>query len=578
MSCTRSVRFELRRNTYIGWLNSTTVLLSGEPGVESDTGQMKIGDGVNLWSNLIYVGSNIPLPRSTTVVGPTGPTGRGVPTGGAVGSILTKLSSRDYDTGWTGINHLEEMVVNMGLNAFIYDADIGYTYNQITNEITYSVTFFGNSSYYDLAFSYSPAITANAYTANSIRTQFYNNSLNSGQAHYTVSKTFTIINPVAGNYNVNLTITTANAGGVGNGSIITRTIPITITPSDTMGNPGIVTYPTISVTQGSPITVSGITYYGPNSLIVIPSRALRVNNIYNIVGPSTGGFNYVTFGGSVSGSYLNNTLVYNPPTYSAYPSPSAQNVNYYNGSSITLLITGTSAVSADLNNAVSKTQRYPQFFPSTNTGQASSVRNIGYLSGIPNERVIPLNQGFTTLSGITLQTRFSISNSENSTPNTPALSNIISFNSNSLTKWDPAYNPFDGCFYASNDITSSLNSEYVLPSAVTFTGGTKYLLLKLDTGAIQRSFYVSLGASATNVSNLWVYWGSSSGALSSYGWYDASIEWQEPNGCQDGTTYDRKTWNIKLNRAAESGYANPSFIYVNIAFTGKIKLSEIVIR
>jgi hypothetical protein len=540
---------------------------------------MKIGDGVNLWSNLIYVGSNIPVTRSNTnIAGVTGPTGQGVPTGGPPGSILTKLSSRDYDTGWTGINHLEEMVVNMGLNAYIYDADVSYEYNQITNVINYSVTFFGNSSYYDLAFSYPSPITANSYTANSIRTQFYNNSLSSGQPHYTVSKTFTITNPVAGNYNVNLTITTANAGGVGHGSLISRSIPITITPSDTMGNPNILTYPTISITQGTPIIVSGITYYGPNSFIVIPSHALRVNNIYNIVGPSTGGFNYVTFGGSVSGSYLNSTLVYNPPTYSTYPSASGQNVHYYNGSSITLYITQTSAVSAVLTNAVSKTQTYSQFFPSTNTGQASSVRYIGYLSSNPNETQIPLNQGFSTLSGITLQTRFSISNSEMNTPNTPELSNIVSFNSNSLTKWDPAYNPFDGCFYASSDITTTLNSDYVLPSIVTFAPGTKYLLLKLDTRAIQNSFNVMLGASATNVSNLWVYWGSELGPSYSYGWYDASIDWQSPNGCQNGTTPDRKNWSIKLNQSAERGYANPSFVYVNIAFTGKIKLSEILIR
>jgi hypothetical protein len=578
MSCTRSVRFELRRNTYIGWLNSTTILLAGEPGVETDTGQMKIGDGVNLWSRLIYVGSNVPVPRTNNDIGHTGPTGQGVPIGGPAGSILTKLSSKDYDTGWTGINHLEEMVVNMGLNAFIYDTSISSQYNQITNEINYSITFFGNSSYYDLAFSYPSPITANAYTANSIQTQFYNNRLSSSEPHYTISRAFTITNPVVGNYNVNLTITTANAGGVGYGSLITRTIPITITPSDSMGNPSIVSYPTISITQGTPIIVSGITYYGPNSFISIPSRALRVNNIYNVVGPSTGGFNYVTFGGSVSGSYLNSTLVYNPPTYSAYPSPSGQNVNYYNNSSMTLYITGTSGVSATLNNAISKTQSYPRFFPSTQTGQASSVQYIGYLSATPNETTIPPNQGFTTLSGITLQTRYSISNLENTTPNTPALSNIISFNSTSLTKWDPAYNPLDGCFYASSDITTNLNSNYVLPSAATFTPGTKYLLLKLDTRAIQKSFYVSLGASATNVSNLWVYWASDSGPLSSFGWYDASIEWQEPNGCQDGTTYDRKNWNIRLNRTAESAYTNPIFIYVNIAFTGKIKLSEIVIR
>ena len=63
-SCTRNVRFELRRNTKLGW-PSNFVLLAGEPGTETDTGQMKVGNGVTPWSLLPYVGVN----------GPTGPTG-----------------------------------------------------------------------------------------------------------------------------------------------------------------------------------------------------------------------------------------------------------------------------------------------------------------------------------------------------------------------------------------------------------------------------------------------------------------------------------------------------------------------
>jgi len=68
--CVRSVRFELRRNTSIAWTNSNIILLAGEPGVEIDTGQMKIGDGVNLWPALPYVGI-----ASSGATGPTGPTG-----------------------------------------------------------------------------------------------------------------------------------------------------------------------------------------------------------------------------------------------------------------------------------------------------------------------------------------------------------------------------------------------------------------------------------------------------------------------------------------------------------------------
>ena len=69
-SCTRSVRFELRRNTQSGW-DPNFVLLAGEPGTETDTGQMKVGDGVTTWANLPYVGSG----GSGGPTGPTGPTG-----------------------------------------------------------------------------------------------------------------------------------------------------------------------------------------------------------------------------------------------------------------------------------------------------------------------------------------------------------------------------------------------------------------------------------------------------------------------------------------------------------------------
>ena len=81
--CVRSVRFELRRNTQSGW-NPNFVLLAGEPGTETDTGQMKVGNGVTPWSLLPYVGAG------TGTTGPTGPTGPVAPAigfdGGNAGS------------------------------------------------------------------------------------------------------------------------------------------------------------------------------------------------------------------------------------------------------------------------------------------------------------------------------------------------------------------------------------------------------------------------------------------------------------------------------------------------------------
>jgi hypothetical protein len=69
-SCTRNVRFELRRNTKLGW-NPNFILLAGEPGTETDTGQMKVGDGVTPWALLPYVGGG----TGGGSTGPTGPTG-----------------------------------------------------------------------------------------------------------------------------------------------------------------------------------------------------------------------------------------------------------------------------------------------------------------------------------------------------------------------------------------------------------------------------------------------------------------------------------------------------------------------
>ena len=72
-SCTRNARFELRRNTSSNWTTINPKLLAGEPGVELDTGQMKVGDGIRAWNDLPYVGT------SGELTGPTGPTGnRGV--------------------------------------------------------------------------------------------------------------------------------------------------------------------------------------------------------------------------------------------------------------------------------------------------------------------------------------------------------------------------------------------------------------------------------------------------------------------------------------------------------------------
>lgn len=53
----------LRRDTSENWTANNPILALGEPGVETDTKKMKIGNGVNDWRNLSYV--EYPLPVAT---------------------------------------------------------------------------------------------------------------------------------------------------------------------------------------------------------------------------------------------------------------------------------------------------------------------------------------------------------------------------------------------------------------------------------------------------------------------------------------------------------------------------------
>jgi len=50
------MRIQLRRGNAKEWEDKNPVLYPGEPGVETDTGYFKIGDGETSWNELDYVG------------------------------------------------------------------------------------------------------------------------------------------------------------------------------------------------------------------------------------------------------------------------------------------------------------------------------------------------------------------------------------------------------------------------------------------------------------------------------------------------------------------------------------------
>ena len=50
--------FQLRRGLEQAWKKNNPLLAAGEPGYELDTHKVKIGDGINFWNDLPYIGEH----------------------------------------------------------------------------------------------------------------------------------------------------------------------------------------------------------------------------------------------------------------------------------------------------------------------------------------------------------------------------------------------------------------------------------------------------------------------------------------------------------------------------------------
>lgn len=96
-----SFRIQIRRDSSANWQANNPVLLQGEFGYEFDSGKLKVGNGVDAWTQLGYafVGTD-GTSGVDGATGPTGDTGAGVPTGGLPNQVLAKLSGLDYDYQW----------------------------------------------------------------------------------------------------------------------------------------------------------------------------------------------------------------------------------------------------------------------------------------------------------------------------------------------------------------------------------------------------------------------------------------------------------------------------------------------
>jgi hypothetical protein len=66
----RGVYYQLRRDTAANWASVNPILGAGEPGWESDTGLLKVGDGSSIYTSLPYLPCSAIVPLS---VAPSSP-------------------------------------------------------------------------------------------------------------------------------------------------------------------------------------------------------------------------------------------------------------------------------------------------------------------------------------------------------------------------------------------------------------------------------------------------------------------------------------------------------------------------
>jgi hypothetical protein len=102
MACPPSnVKFQLRRALASQWLSTPSLILqAGEPGYETDTFKLKIGDGMTPWYLLPYIGESV----CVGITGPTGPSGTNGTNGvtGPTGPVTSYI----FDGGTAGSDYI----------------------------------------------------------------------------------------------------------------------------------------------------------------------------------------------------------------------------------------------------------------------------------------------------------------------------------------------------------------------------------------------------------------------------------------------------------------------------------------
>lgn len=96
------VHFELRRDTAAQWSSMNPILLEGEPGFETDTNKLKIGDGFTSWNSLAYFGGESLAATTGSILFGRGDSGAGVVQEITLGTNLSITGTTLNATGGGG--------------------------------------------------------------------------------------------------------------------------------------------------------------------------------------------------------------------------------------------------------------------------------------------------------------------------------------------------------------------------------------------------------------------------------------------------------------------------------------------
>jgi hypothetical protein len=123
-----SFRIQLRRDTASNWTVNNPILLQGEQGYETNTGKMKIGDGVTPWNNLSYW-----VTGQSGTTGPTGPANLSVTDGSQTVTGVTSLVFSGGGVGVSGSGSTATITISSDLSS-IYNSVVRYVIdNTIVN-------------------------------------------------------------------------------------------------------------------------------------------------------------------------------------------------------------------------------------------------------------------------------------------------------------------------------------------------------------------------------------------------------------------------------------------------------------